>query len=117
MFDAADCVFLYLETCGRVGSGEETKEVDLPVQREVATGYPLWPSSVVLSDALPLLFPVRSLAGLFAWVTSAEVCARFQRDLATYGVKVTKWPQPPALPPEAAGVAPGTPLLTAKQTL
>jgi len=29
-------------------------------------------SCVAISDALPLLFPVRSLRGVFAWVTSAE---------------------------------------------
>jgi CRISPR-associated protein Cmr4 len=153
MFDAAECAFLYLETSLRVGSGEETREVDQPVQREAATGYPLLPSSglkgalrgrartqqapderqrllgsapesdekqpscVVLSDALPLLFPVRSLAGLFAWATSAEAWARFGRDAAAFGVKLAKLPALPALPADSAGVAPGTPLLSGKGNL
>jgi CRISPR-associated protein Cmr4 len=153
MFDAAECAFLYLETPSRVGSGEEGKEVDLPLQREPATGYPLFPSSslkgslrararaqkapeerlallgsapeseekqassIVLSDALPLLFPVRSLAGLFAWVTSVEALARCQREAATYGVKLPAPPPLPALAGETAGVAPETPLLTGKQSL
>jgi CRISPR-associated protein Cmr4 len=153
MIDAAECFFLYLESSLRVGSGEESEKADLPVQREVATGYPLLPASslkgalrgrarsqqatpemiallgsepeseerqagaVVVSDAYPLLFPVRSLAGLFAWITSREIWSRFQRDLAAYGVKVAGVPQLPALAPETAGVAPETPFLTGKNTL
>jgi CRISPR-associated protein Cmr4 len=153
MFAAAECLFLYLESSLGVGSGEEGVEVDLPIQREAATGYPLVPastlkgalracarrqqaapdllrllgsapesdekqaSSVVVSDALPLLFPVRSLKGLFAWVTSREVWSRFPRDAAAYGLKLPPPPAPPALPAETAGVAPDTPLLGSKQTL
>ena len=153
MFAAAECMFMYLESSLRVGSGEDRLEVDLPIQREAATGYPLCPgsslkgvlrararsqqapvellgllgsppeseepqpSSVVVSDALPLLFPVRSLTGLFGWVTSLEVWSRFQRDLAAYGVKVPQPPQLPALAPETAGVAPQAPLVGSKQTL
>jgi len=153
MFAAAEGMFMYVESSLRVGSGEDRREVDLPLQREVATGYPLlpgstlkgvlrsrarslevpaeWlgllgsgpeaddrqPSSVVVSDAIPLLFPVRSLTGLFAWVTSLEVWARFRRDLATYGVKLAEPPALPALAPETAGVAPESPLIGSKQTL
>jgi len=153
VFDAAECVFVYLETCTHVGSGEATKEVDQPLQREAATDYPLLPASslkgalrgcarrqqasdilmnllgsapesaekqasaVVLSDALPLLFPVRSLSGLFAWATSQDVWRRFQRDLEAFGAKLAKVPELPAFGSEVAGVAPGSPLLTTKQTL
>src|SRR5437016_2299514 len=155
MFDAAECLFLYLESSLRVGSEEEGIDIDLPIQREAATGYPLLPasslkgvlrsrarlqqapiellgllgsppeseepqpkpSSVVVSDAIPLVFPVRSLTGLFAWVTSVETLSRFRRDVAAYGVKIAELPQPPALDPETAGVAPETPLLGSKQTL
>ena len=140
MFDAAECVFLYLEAGLRVGSGEASLTADVPTQREPATGYPVLPASslkgslrnqarlqqatpellsllgslpdsddkqpswIVLSDALPLLFPVRSLRGLFAWVASAEIWSRFQRDVTAYGVKGLKPPPLPALPPETAGV-------------
>ena len=45
MFDAAECMFLYLESSLRVGSGEPGAEIDLPIQREAATGYPLVPGS------------------------------------------------------------------------
>jgi len=153
MFAAAECMFFYLESSLRVGSGEDRLEVDLPIQREAATGYPLLPGSslkgvlrararsqqapaemlgllgsepegddrqsslVVVSDALPLLFPVRSLTGLFAWVTSLEIWSRFRRDLAAYGVKVPEPPQLPALAPETAGVPPDSPLIGSKQSL
>ena len=107
MFAAADCLFFYLESSLRVGSGEPRSDVDLPIQREAATSYPvvpgsslkgvlrgsarsqqappellgllgsepggveLQPSSIIVSDAFPLLFPVRSLCGLFAWLMLA----------------------------------------------
>ncbi len=45
MFAAAECMFLYLESSLRVGSGPGHDEVDLPLQREAATGYPLLPGS------------------------------------------------------------------------
>ena len=128
MVDAAECMFLYLESSLRVGSEEEGIDIDLPIQREAATGYPLLPasslkgvlrsrarlqqapiellgllgsppeseepqpkpSSVVVSDAIPLVFPVRSLTGLFAWVTSVETLSRFRRDVAAYGVKIDR---------------------------
>ncbi len=155
MFDAAECLFLYVESSLRVGDIKEGVEIDLPVQREAATGYPVipassvkgalrararsqqapiellgllgsppeseepqpQPSSVVVSDVIPLLFPVRSLAGVFAWATSLETLARFQRDVAGYGVKIAPMPQPPALGPETAGVAPESPLLCSTKTL
>ena len=139
MFAAAECMFMYVESSLRVGGGEDRLEVDLPIQREAATGYPLCPgsslkgvlrararsqqapvemlsllgsspeieekqsSSVVVSDALPLLFPVRSLTGLFGWVTSFDVWSRFQRDLAGYAVIVPPPPQLPALGPRDRG--------------
>jgi len=153
MFDAAECMFLYLESSLRVGSGEPGAEIDLPIQREAATGYPLVPGSslkgvlrararsqqapaellallgsepesdevhpscVVVSDSLPLLFPARSLTGLFAWVTSLETLSRFVRELAVYGVKNPKPPQLPVIDPDAASVAPEAPLLGTGKTL
>jgi len=153
MFAAAECLFLYLESSLRVGAEEAGDEVDRPIQREVATGYPVVPasslkgalrgrarlqqatvelirllgsapesdqkepSSLSLSDALPLLFPVRALVGLFAWVTSQGVWSRFQRDLAAYGVQVSKIPELPVFSPEKAGVAPESPFVTGKQTV
>ncbi len=74
------------------------------------------PSCVIVSDAVPLLFPVRSLRGVFAWVTSAEAWARLQRELAAYGVELTA-PPLSALGPDLAGVAPATPLLSSTGNL
>lgn len=152
MFAVAECLFLYCESSLGVASGENGVDIDVPLQREVSTGYPLIPSSslkgvlravarsqqadpdvlrllgsakeeeerqascVTLSDALPLLFPVRSLRGVSAWVTSAEVWARLGREVATAGVKLTP-PPLPVLPPATAGVVPDAPLLTGKQNL
>ena len=115
------------------GSGREVGAVDLPIQREKATGYPLIQASGVKGklraeataktenqdslfavfgpdpdtmqqnaemqfsgaispgDAKLLLFPVRSLAGVFAWVTSANVLARFTRDLVAAGGEKPAW--------------------------
>jgi CRISPR-associated protein Cmr4 len=153
MFDAAECMFLYAESSLRVGSGEERLDIDIPIQREAATGYPLLPSSslkgvlrarargqqapaeylsllgsepegdeelpssVIISDSFPLLFPARSLTGLFAWVTSLETLSRFVRDLEAYGVKNVTPPQRPAIDSNTAGVAPESPLLGTKGTL
>lgn len=43
-------------------------------------------SSVLFSDQRLLLFPVRSLAGTFAWVTSPYILRRLHRDLVDAGV-------------------------------
>jgi len=42
--------------------------------------------AVSFGDARLLLFPVRSLRGVFAWTTSVPVLARFARDLAAAGI-------------------------------
>jgi len=41
--------------------------------------------AVSFSDARVLLFPVRSLKGVFAWVTCPHVLKRFEHELAAYG--------------------------------
>lgn len=101
------------------GSGSALGTVDLPVQRERHTDWPIIPGSslkgvmraashrradsdneaalaafgpeshdahehagaVSFSDARILGFPVRSLVGVFAWVTCPAVLSRLQRDL------------------------------------
>ncbi len=153
MFATADCLYLYLESGLHIGTGQAGAAVDLPVQREAATGYPFVPASslkgalrararemrgplelvahfgspasseekqegtLVFSDGRLLLFPVRCLRGLFAWVTTAEVWARHRRDLAAYGADVSGVPQlsPPGA--EDAAVVPQSPLVTSKQTV
>jgi CRISPR-associated protein Cmr4 len=161
MFDNAEMLYLYVETPLHAGSGSSVGIVDLPIQRERVTNYPLvqasglkgklrseayeWPRFTSRRDALEpeeladlkndkdwkektdndqkreakkragkkaakelglevvfgpesdeadehagalspgdarlLLFPVRSLVGVFAYTTSRTVLSRFKRDL------------------------------------
>ena len=54
-------------------------------------------------DARILLFPVRSLAGVFAWVTSVDALSRFQREAAMVGLSLN-WDALPAPGKEEACV-------------
>jgi CRISPR-associated protein Cmr4 len=131
MFEAAKMLFIYVETPLHAGSGRGLGAVDLPIQRERVTNYPMIQASslkgrlraayrsalskenqkteeendkdlIVLTifgaaetdeqggsyagalsvgDARLLLFPVRSLAGVFAWTTCRPVLERLQRSL------------------------------------
>lgn len=120
MFQESDMLFLYVETPLHAGTGSGLGAVDLPIQRERVTGYPLVQASSVKGvlrsvaegaaqgnghqrkvvavfgpktnkahehagafspgDARLLLFPVRSLLGIFAWTTSRHALSRFLRD-------------------------------------
>ncbi|GBD02185.1 hypothetical protein HRbin18_01921 [bacterium HR18] len=126
MFDKATLLYLYTETPLHAGSGTSLGIVDLPIQRERATGYPIvqasslkgclrdvasngnpqqrqrvevvfgpdtqraadYAGAISVGDARVLLFPVRSLLGIFAWVTSKDVLARFRRDAQTAGISI-----------------------------
>jgi CRISPR-associated protein Cmr4 len=157
MFKDATVMFLYTETPLHAGSGSSVSYVDLPIQRERHTQYPMVQASgvkgavrdtceerlrvppikrrreelnrkekqgglsteetnerdglekelaellaqiepvfgpdpdsdraheyggaIAFTDARILLFPVRSLAGVFAWVTCPTAIQRFKRDL------------------------------------
>ncbi len=123
MFDQAAILFLYTETPLHAGSGTSLGIVDLPIQRERTTGYPMIQASglkgclrdavdsnpqkveivfgpdtqrasdhagaLSVGDARVLLFPVRSLKGVFAWVTSQNVLARFKREAEMAGLSVS----------------------------
>ncbi|MGC1246156.1 MAG: type III-B CRISPR module RAMP protein Cmr4 [Spirulinaceae cyanobacterium] len=120
MFKQARLLFLYTETPLHVGSGSSLGTVDLPIQRESHTNFPMIQSTGIKGklrnvfennglgndvdvvkvvnaifgsessnagalspgDGRLLLFPVRSLAGVFAWITCPFVISRLQRDLA-----------------------------------
>ncbi len=132
---AAALLFLHAQTSLHPGSGTALGVVDLPVQRERHTQWPLIPGSALkgilrdacrekarlkpehggdrkkaneqdaelvaafgpgriggensshagainVSDARILAFPVRSLRGVFAWVTCPAVLERLNRDLS-----------------------------------
>jgi CRISPR-associated protein Cmr4 len=115
-------LFIHALTGLHPGSGTALVVVDLPVQRERHTQWPIIPGSslkgvlreacrpeqktgddhetwlavfgpetadasahagaLALTDARILAFPVRSLRGVFAWVTCPSVLNRLKRDLA-----------------------------------
>ncbi|OGO40729.1 MAG: type III-B CRISPR module RAMP protein Cmr4 [Chloroflexi bacterium RBG_16_58_14] len=139
MFEARSILYLYVEHPLHAGSGRGLGAVDLPIQRERTTGYPMvqasgvkgclrdetdpardpkkrltedewltifgpktgeaseYAGSLSTGDARLLLFPVRSLAGVFAWTTSQEVLARFKREAANLGFSPS-WDLPHAVP-------------------
>jgi CRISPR-associated protein Cmr4 len=101
------------------GSGTALGAVDLPVQRERHTNWPVIPGSSIkgvlreaapkelrprlfgagdsegisagalsFTDARTLAFPVRSLKGVFAWVTCPQVLERWSRDAGLVGKAV-----------------------------
>lgn len=134
----AGILFLHALTPIHPGSGTAIGVVDLPVQRERHTDWPLIPGSALkgvlrdacrgngqdeqdlfvvfgpdtvdahahagalsLTDARPLAFPVRSLSGVFAWVTCPAVLDRLNRDLAISG-RTTLGDIPEIAPGQAA---------------
>lgn len=147
MFQTHKVLFIHTESSLHVGSGRSLGAVDLPIQRERTTGYPMVQASslkgklraladprqnprsplsdaeleavfgpdtlkadehagaLAVGDAQLLLFPVRSLAGVFAWATSVNALARWRRIAALAGVDVTL---PDLAAPEADKVLVGT---------
>ena len=131
-------LYLYTETPLHAGTGSGLSSIDLPIQRERATQYPMIQGSgikgklrasfadaldedreiskedkekreetinvifgppstngagsdhagaLVAGDARLLLFPVRSLNGVFAYTTSYDVLSRFRREIDRAQVK------------------------------
>jgi CRISPR-associated protein Cmr4 len=121
-------LYLHAITSLHPGTGTALGVVDLPIQRERHTGWPVIPGSSIkgvlrdacrrkagdanlleaafgptridsgsdtafagalsLTDARILAFPVRSLKGVFAWVTCPQALRRWQRDAALAGITV-----------------------------
>ena len=68
------------------------------------------PGAVTLSDARILAFPVRSLAGVFAWVTCPDVLTRLSRDIGIVGgAELPRTPKPSR---NSACCVDGSPLVT-----
>lgn len=131
MFKEGRVMFIYTETSLHAGSGISLGVIDLPIQREKYTDYPVLQASGIkgavrdwfetnksndrvkmvfgpdtiggegeaftgaatFTDARLLLFPVRSLKGVFAYTTSCFALNRLKRDLAMAKVKV-EWNVP-----------------------
>ncbi len=118
--NAGAILYLHALTGLHPGAGSALGAVDLPVQRERHTNWPLIPGSSVkgvlreacdpelrtrlygapdeegttagslsFTDARLLAFPVRSLKGVFAWVTCPQALQRWRRDAALVGRKLT----------------------------
>jgi CRISPR-associated protein Cmr4 len=116
MYKGSFLLTFYAETPVHMGSGDSVSYVDLPVQRERHTSFPvLWGSGIKgvlrnfayrkwseeevntifgpeeggeeysscisITDAKILLYPVRSVRGVFAWITCPFVLKRFLEDL------------------------------------
>jgi CRISPR-associated protein Cmr4 len=112
-------LFLYTETSLHAGVGSTVSAIDLPIQRERTTQFPIvqgsgikgalrsqvisakkedieavfgadtdskekYAGAISVGDARIVLFPVRSLAGVFAYTTCPEALARVGRDIASF---------------------------------
>lgn len=149
MYLKSRLLYLYVETPLHAGAGSGLGPVDLPIQRERATSYPIVQASglkgalremaeskvaklpdqadnekalkadesarfyaafgpntdradehagaVAPNDARILLFPVRSLKGVYAWTTCLDVLQRWRREAETAGIG--NLPALPVTPP------------------
>jgi CRISPR-associated protein Cmr4 len=122
MYKKSAVLTFYAETPIHMGSGQSVSYVDLPIQRERHTSFPiLWSSGIKgvirdlasrvwndknkvetifgpedgssdfascisITDAKILLYPVRSVKGVFAWITFPFVLKRFKEDLNAVGI-------------------------------
>jgi len=122
MYKKSALLTFYAETPIHMGAGQSVSYVDLPIQRERHTSFPvLWASGIKgvirdlalrewndkdkveiifgpqdgsdfascisITDAKILLYPVRSVKGVFAWITCPFVLKRFKEDLKAVGVE------------------------------
>lgn len=136
MFKEASLMFIYTETSLHAGSGTSLGVIDLPIQREKYTDYPVLQASGIkgavrdwfetnngsnkqkiglifgpdtigggeafsgaatFTDGRLLLFPVRSMKGVFAYTTSCFALNRLKRDLTMAKAPNVNWniPQEP----------------------
>ncbi len=136
MFKEASLMFIYTETSLHAGSGTSLGVIDLPIQREKYTDYPVLQASGIkgavrdwfetnngiekqkielifgpdtigggesfagaatFTDGRLLLFPARSMQGVFAYATSCFALNRLKRDLTMAKTANVNWniPQEP----------------------
>jgi len=121
-------LFIYTETSLHAGTGSTVSVVDLPIQRERTTNYPMvqgsgikgalrsqanlsdddkailfgpdtqslqkrsnkdsFAGAINVGDARIVLFPIRSLMGVFAYATCSHVLARLKRDASGFGLDI-----------------------------
>lgn len=63
---------------------------------KTGTGEDGQSGAISFSDARILLFPVKSMRGIFAWITCPDVLKRFNRELKQYADTVGPLPVPDA---------------------
>jgi len=108
-------ILLHTLTPLHVGTGQAVANVDLPIAREKATGFPIVPASAfkgvlrdyftahswatqafgdtdqagawVFTDLRILCLPVRSFFGVFAYATCPLILQRLQRHAQVFGIK------------------------------
>jgi CRISPR-associated protein Cmr4 len=108
-------ILLHALTPLHVGTGQAVGNVDLPIAREKATGFPIVPASAlkgvlrdnfnnqswatqafgdtdqagawVFTDLRILCLPVRSFFGVFAYATCPLILERLQRHAQVFGIK------------------------------
>lgn len=117
----AKLVFLHALTPVHAGTGQVASVVDLPVAREKATAWPVIPASTVkgvfrdelstaaadkcfgkleasgsigLTDQRTLFLAVRSMFGIFSYVTCPYALSRLSRDAASLGCSLSLPPCP-----------------------
>lgn len=148
---AGSLLFFQALTSLHPGSGSGIGVVDLPVQRERHTGWPVIPGSSVkgvlrettreampadrwlaafgpespnaaehagalsFTEARVVAFPVRSLVGVFAWVTCPSALGRLLRDAGLVGLPRFRVPSDPG--PDHVLVADKSPLRQADQVV
>ena len=85
-----------------------------PAQKQMQNGNAAgnaYTGAISPGDAKLLLFPVRSLFGVFAWATSRALLARFARDYSAVGGAKTTWSIPAPTPEGEVLVAPSSDLV------
>jgi len=108
-------ILLHALTPLHVGTGQAVANVDLPIAREKATGFPIVPASAfkgvlrdqfgdqswaaqafgdadragawMFTDLRILCLPVRSFFGVFAYATCPLILQRLQRHAHVFGIK------------------------------
>jgi len=108
-------ILLHALTPLHVGTGQAVANVDLPIAREKATGFPIVPASAfkgvlrdqfgdqswaaqafgdadragawMFTDLRILCLPVRSFFGVFAYATCPLILQRLQRHAQVFGIK------------------------------
>ncbi|BDG32203.1 type III-B CRISPR module RAMP protein Cmr4 [Parageobacillus thermoglucosidasius] len=72
----------------------EDKKLELIFGSEKGEENETQASAIALSDARVLLFPVKSLRGVFAWITCPQVLERWNNEIALYDISIDPLPVP-----------------------